>query len=72
MDAANETTDCIPTFLKGGILDRLILANAIMINEARKKGDQHLRHKLEHWSKIGTFDILNNISDYVSLIKLMD
>ena len=27
---------------------------------------------MEKWKKTGTFDILNNISEYVTLVKLMD
>ena len=43
-----------------------------MKDEKRRKGNQHIRYKMENWKKIGTFDILNNISKYVTLVQLMD
>ena len=33
-------------------------------------GEQHLRYKLEQLKKTGTFDIMNNISEYVRLVLL--
>ena len=27
---------------------------------------------MEQWKKIGTFDIMNNITEYVTLVQLMD
>ena len=33
---------------------------------------QHLCYKLEQWNKTVTFSILYNISEYVTLVKLMD
>ena len=38
----------------------------------RKYGEQNLRYKLEQWKKTGTFDILKNISEYVTLVQLVD
>ena len=43
-----------------------------MTDEAIKKGYQCLCYKLEQWKKTGTFDILNNISEYLTLVQLMD
>ena len=43
-----------------------------MKEEARKKGEKHIICKLEQWRKTDTFDILNNISEYVTLVQLMD
>ena len=43
-----------------------------MTDEARKQVEQHLHYKLEHLKKTGTFDILNNISEYFTLVQLMD
>ena len=43
-----------------------------MLDKARKFAGQHLRYKLEQWKKTGTFDILNNICEYVTLVQLMD
>ena len=49
-----------------------MVANAIMTNRKIIEGDQHILYKLEHWKKIGTFDIMHNISKYVTLVQLMD
>ena len=35
-------------------------------------GEQHIGYKIKQLKKTGTFVILNNISDYVTLVKLMD
>ena len=43
-----------------------------MTYEARRKIEDHTCYKLEQWKKTGTFDILNNISEYVTLVQLMD
>ena len=37
-----------------------------MSDEILIKGDQHIRYKLGHWNKNGTFDILNNINKYLN------
>ena len=43
-----------------------------MLDQAREFGEQYIRYKLETWKKTGTFDIPNNISEYVALVQLMD
>ena len=43
-----------------------------MTDEARKFGGKNLRYKLDQWKKTVTFDILNNISEYIALVQLMD
>ena len=48
-----------------------MFSDAIMTDQKRRKWDQNLRYKLEHWKKIDTFDIMNNISKYVTLVQLM-
>ena len=72
MVAENETATHIYASLTYAINDRIKFANSIVSNEARNFGEQHLRYKLKQRKKTGTFDILNNISDYVTLLKLMD
>ena len=72
MVASNSITTRIYESLKDSISDRIQFANPIMIDQARKFGEQHLRYKLEQWKKTGTFYILNNISKYVTLVQLMD
>ena len=36
------------------------------------KGEQRLRYNLKVWHKKDYFDILKNISEYVTLVQLMD
>ena len=43
-----------------------------MLYQARKFGEQHIRYKLKKWNKLGTFDILNNFSGYLTLLQLLD
>ena len=47
-------------------------ANVIMIDKTRNKGQKNLCYKVEKWKKVGTFDIMNNISDHVTLLKLIN
>ena len=43
-----------------------------MVDKEGNKDEQRLRYKLEKWQNAGYFDILNNISKYVTLVQLMD
>ena len=47
-------------------------ANAIMSNRRKIKGEQNLRYNLTIWKKNDAFDILNDISENVTLVQLMD
>ena len=38
----------------------------------RHEGEQHLRYNLKIWKKKVAFDILNYISEFFTLVKLMD
>ena len=42
-----------------------------MKEKLRKIGEQHLRYNLEKWVNKGTFYILNNIGENVTLMQLM-
>ena len=43
-----------------------------MLYPARNFGKKHLHYKLEKLKKMGNFDILNNISEHITLVQLMD
>ena len=43
-----------------------------MKDKLRHKGEQHLIYNLKKWVKKGTFYILNDISENVTLVQLMD
>ena len=42
-----------------------------MSNKRGKKGEQNLRYNLTIWRENDTFDILNDISENVTLVQLM-
>ena len=52
--------------------NRIHFANAIMANKRKIKGEQNLRYNLTIWNKIDAFDILNEISENVTLVQLME
>ena len=43
-----------------------------MRDKLHHKGEHHLRYNLKKWKKEGVFDILNNISENITLLQLMD
>ena len=43
-----------------------------MSNRRKIKGEQNLTYNLTIWKKNNDFDILNEISEVVSLVQLMD
>ena len=54
------------------IPDRIIFANSIMLDKTRNFREQGLCYKLYTWKEMGAFDILNNISEHVTLVQIMD
>ena len=52
--------------------NRIQFANDIMSNRRKIKVEQNLRYNLTIWSKNDAFDILNDISENVTLVQLMD
>ena len=61
-------TTRISSYLTYKIDDIIQFSNSIMSDQARNFGEKHLRYKLEDLNKTGTFGILNNIGEYVSLV----
>ena len=49
----------------------IYFSNAIMTNIMHIKGEHGLRYNLKVFQKMGTFGIVNNISEYVTLVQLM-
>ena len=43
-----------------------------MKNRTKIKGEQNLRYNLKIRKKNDTFDILNDISEYITLVQLME
>ena len=54
-----------------GYTYRFKFSNEIMSDKERNKGKQRLRYILEKWKKIRSFDIINNISEHVTLLNLI-
>ena len=51
---------------------RIDFSNTIMKNRRKIKGEQNLQYNLTIWRKNDDFDILNDISEYVNLLQLLD
>ena len=51
---------------------RIHFANAIMKNRRRIKVEQNLQYNMTIWNKNDAFDILNDISEYITLVQLME
>ena len=47
-------------------------ANVIMTNRRKNKDEHNLRYNLRVWYRNDDFDILKNVSEYVTLVQLMD
>ena len=47
--------------------DGINFSNEIILDKARNKGDKNPRYQQVKWKKTGTFDILINISNHITL-----
>ena len=54
------------------IPNRIKFANSTMLEKERNFGEKRLHYKLKTWKIMGTFDIMNNISEYISLVQVID
>ena len=52
--------------------DRIEPTNDTTKEKIRHKGQHHIIYNLKKWVKKGTFDILNDISENFTLVKLME
>ena len=55
-----------------GFRNRINVANAILKNQKRDIGEQALYYNLNKYKQKGSFDIINDISEHVNLVQLMD
>ena len=53
-------------------MDRFKFASGILTYYVRNQGEQRCRYKLVQWKNKGSFDIFNDISNYVTLSQLED
>ena len=51
---------------------RIHFSNSIISNRRKIKGEQNLQYNLTIWKKNDDFDILNDVSEYITLVHLMD
>ena len=58
-------------YLKKGYTDRFHYANHIIVDKVHNKGDKHWNFNPKIWGKSGTFDIINDMNEYVTLVQLM-
>ena len=55
-----------------GFRNHIDFANDVLKNQKRVKGEQKLYYKLKMHRHRGYFNILNDISEHVNLVQLMD
>ena len=53
-------------------MNRIHFANDITTNIMHIKGEQHIIYNMKIWNKNDAFYILNEISENVTLVQLMD
>ena len=58
--------------LKSKLGNRIDFENAILKNENRIKGEAKVHYILRKYKKKGSYDILTDISEHVTLVQLMD
>ena len=54
-----------------GNTSRVLFENDAMEDKEQVKGDQYLHCTFKRWKKSISFDILNDISEYVTLVQLL-
>ena len=74
IEAANAISQLIEESLKSqvGFSNRIDFSNAVMKNQKRVKGEQKLYYILKTYIPKYYVNILNDISEHVTLEKLMD
>ena len=63
---------CIEESLTSKVGNNIYFANDILKNQKRVKGEHNLYYSMKMYKKMGSFNIFNNISEHLTLIKLMD
>ena len=55
-----------------GYMNRIKFASDILTYPVRNKGNKRCHHKIVQWKNKGLFDILNDVSDHVTLFQQED
>ena len=58
--------------MKSEVGNHIDFANDIMLNHKRNKGEARMHYKLIKYKKMGDYKILEDISENVTLVQLMD
>ena len=58
--------------MKSEVGNRIDVANEIMLNRKRNKGEARVHYLLNKYKKMGDYKILEDISANVTLVQLMD
>ena len=58
--------------LKSEVGNRIDFTNAILKNEKKTKGEPRVYYSLRKYKKKGSYDIMIDISEHVTLVQLMD
>ena len=70
--AADAISIRIKESLKSEVGNHIEYANEIMLNRKRNKGETRVHYKLMKYKKMGEYKILEDISESVTLVQLMD
>ena len=70
--ASNDISFRVEEYLKGKVGNRNDFANAILKNEKNMKGKPRVYYSLSKYKNMGSYDILKDISERVTLVQLMD
>ena len=57
--------------LKSEVGNRIDVAKAILKSKRKFKGEQRVYYSLRKYDNMGSFDILTDISEHVTLVQLM-
>ena len=59
-------------FESNGYTDRIVFENNIMVNMVQKEGEKWLCYTFKSWKQSELFDIINYISEYVTLVQFVE
>ena len=70
--ATNAIALPIEELLESEVGNRIYFANTILKNKNKIKGEPRVYYILRRYQKKGSYDILTNINEHVTLVQLMD
>ena len=70
--SANNISFYIEELLKNKAGNRIDFVNAILKNQKKLKGEPRVYYSLGRYKRMGSFHILTDITEHLSLVQLMD